>query len=135
MSGGHGKASTSVVKDRTNLVNQGKSFDICKTRLFSEHHVICLDFFENFLNKVFKYSHACFLHCAYLCLLSHYGVHSVLKQCIEEIFRFISGWIKETLSKAITWCNQWSRVNFMPFLSNCVIIFIFSVIWKIYHGP
>ena len=71
----------------------------------------------------------------FISFVCHYGVHSVLEQCIEEIFRVILGWIKETLSKAIIWCNQWSRIDFMPFPSNCIIVFIFSVIWKIYHRP
>ena len=51
----------------------------------------------------------------FICLLSHNSVHSVLEQCIEEIFGFIPCWIMETLPKPIVWCNQWSWVNFVPF--------------------
>ena len=105
---------------------------------FSENHVNIFTFFENFVNKMFKIEILMYLFSLlhiFICLLGHYGVYSVLKQCIEEILRPISGWIKETLSKAIIQSNQWSRVNFMPFPSNCIIIFIFSVIWKIYHRP
>ena len=105
--------------------------DTCKTRLFCSNNLIFFTFSKNFVNKVYKIEILICLFsslCIFISFIGHYGVHSVLKQCIEEIFRVISGWIKETFWKAIIRCNQWSRIDFMPFLSNCVIVFIFSVI-------
>ena len=70
----------------------------------------------------------------FVSFFSHYCVHIVIKQSIEEVFRFCFEWIQKTLPETSVRCNYRSCILFEPFPTNFIIFFQFSIISIIYHG-
>ena len=104
----------------------------CVVRLLEKNHFRCRNKME--IKDFFVLMSLLLSVHIFVSFFSHYHVHIVIKQSIEEVFRFSFEWIQKTLPETSVRCNQRSCFLFQPFPTNFVIFFQFSIILIIYHG-